>query len=80
MSEDSPYLKLVRDIVDIGGFQEHYSDLEETWPIILACAGIAFIVAILLTFLIKLAAGCIVWGMIALYLLLVSGVGTLAYL
>ncbi|CAD8090823.1 unnamed protein product [Paramecium sonneborni] len=77
---DEQYQKLINDLVEIGGFQKHYADLEETWPIILASAGIAFFMAILLTFLIRIAAGCIVWGMILIYLLIVGAIGTVAYL
>lgn len=36
--------------------------------------------AIVLTFLIRYLAGCIVWGMLLIYLVLLTGIGTLAYL
>jgi len=36
--------------------------------------------AIVLTFLIRLAAGCIVWGMILIYLLVLGAIGTVAFL
>lgn len=68
------------DVINLGEFQKNYADLEETWPIILSCAGIALAISILLTFLIRFTAGCIVWGMIVLYLIVVSGIGLVAYM
>ena len=46
----------------------------------LASVGIAFLMAILLTVLIRFFAGCIVWGMLLIYLILLVVIGLIAYL
>lgn len=53
------------------------SDLEHTWKIVLAVGFIAFLLSFISLFVIRYAAGCMVWGMIVLYLALLTTLGVI---
>lgn len=62
-------------MIDIGWIQKGMSDIEQTWEISLAVAGIAFVASIVLLLLIRLLAGCIVWSIIILYFIILIVLG-----
>jgi hypothetical protein len=74
-------------MVDLKGGEKFFADLRSTWPVIAGCAGISLFISyihcltnrLVLTFLIKWTTKCIVWMMIIGYLILVAGIGTIAF-
>lgn len=58
---------------------KHLHDLKETWPIILASAGISLFFGFAFIFLLKCCAGVIIWGSIVLYIALLTAMGYLFY-
>ncbi|CAD8204469.1 unnamed protein product [Paramecium octaurelia] len=79
-NEDPIYQFLVNKINNVGDTQEYYAIIQETWPIILACAGIGFIISVIVLLLVSFEAGCVVWGMVALIISLVFGLAGTFYL
>lgn len=71
--------KLVTEILSIGVLQEYFSDIYVAWNLIIQMAGIALVVSIFYSVLIRFFAGCMVWTMIILLLILlfVLGVSTI---
>lgn len=51
------------------------SDIGHTWKIIMVVGFISFILGIISLIIIRFAAGCMVWGMILLYLSLLTTLG-----
>jgi hypothetical protein len=64
----------------IGFFEESISDLKTTWPISLAVIFMTLITSIVLLLFIRLCAGCMVFGTILTYFVLMIGFGVLTFL
>ncbi|CAK56887.1 unnamed protein product (macronuclear) [Paramecium tetraurelia] len=79
-SENPIYQKMVSKINYFGDSQLYYADIQETWPIILVCAGIAFIISAIVLLLARFAAGCVVWGMVVLIISILAWAGGACYL
>lgn len=55
-------------------------DLQLTWKIILAIAGVAIVAGILFMLLIRIAAGCVVWSFIFIQVIGFAGLAALFFL
>jgi hypothetical protein len=67
--------QLVTDILNIGVLQQYFSDVYESWQLILAMVGVSLVVCILYSVLIRYFAGCMVWTMVILLLVLLLAIG-----
>ena len=71
---------LVTDIINVAPLQSYFSDVYMAWELLLAMVGVSFVISILYSILIRYFAGCMVWTMIfvlMILLLLIGGVSAL---
>lgn len=66
-------------MLNIPGGESAFSDLSESWPILLATVFVALALSVLLTFIIKWFAACLVWSVIFLYFATLVGLGFAAF-
>jgi len=71
---------MIASLMNVTGLETMFADLATARWVVLSAGGIAFVISIILTFLIKWTARCVVWTMIIVYLILVAGIGTIAYM
>lgn len=72
--------KIVSEVLSVGVLQKYFSDLYVSWKLILAMVGVSLVVSILYSFLIRNFAGCMVWTMIFLLMLISLVVGLVTLL
>lgn len=61
---------LVTDILNVAPLQSYFSDVYMAWPLLLAMIGVSVFVAVLYSVLIRFFAGCMVWTMIFMLMIL----------
>jgi hypothetical protein len=72
--------KLVTDILSIAPLQGYFSDVYMAWPLLLSMIGIALLVSVIYSILIRYFAGCMVWTMIFILMVLLLGIGVITAL
>lgn len=72
--------KLVTDILSVAPLQSYFSDVYMAWPLLLGMIGIALVVSIIYSVLIRYFAGCMVWTMIFVLMILLLGIGVVTAL
>ena len=70
----------VIDIINIAPLQSYFSDVYMAWELLLAMVGVAFVVSLLYSVLIRYFAGCMVWTMIFLLMILLLVIGAVSAL
>ena len=72
--------QLVTDIINVAPLQSYFSDVYMAWELLLAMVGVAFAVSLLYSVLIRYFAGCMVWTMIFVLMILLLLIGAVSAL
>jgi hypothetical protein len=67
--------ELVTDILNIAPLQSYFSDAYMAWELLLAMVGVSFGISVFYSVLIRFFAGCMVWTMIVILMVLLLGIG-----
>lgn len=67
--------KVVTDILNIAPLQSYFSDLAVGWPLVCWMILVSFGISLIYSILIRYFAGCMVWTMIIVLLILLLGIG-----
>lgn len=73
-------IRKIEEALRIGGLSQGFSDIRDTWPIILSCVGIAIVISLIFSIFIRYCAGCVVWSIILLLYVILGVGGTFAFL
>ena len=72
--------ELVTDILNIAPLQSYFSDVYMAWPLLLAMVGVSVFVGVVYSILIRYFAGCMVWCMIFMLMVLLLAIGAITAL
>jgi choline transporter-like protein 2/4/5 len=72
--------KKISNALHLGGIETDVSAVKKTWPIILACCGIAIALGIIFMILMRFCAGIVTWLFIICFTLALALIGALFFL